>query len=111
MSESLACPVESALSVIGGKWKTGILFRLQDGPKRLSELRREMTWISEKVLVRQLQDLVAEGVVSRHDFGTRPPRVEYRLTAYGETLRPVLAAIGGWGARHRDRNPAVPPRV
>ena len=111
MSKTLACPVESALSVIGGKWKTGILFRLQDGPKRLSELRREMTWISEKVLIRQLHDLVAQGVVIRHDFQTRPPRVEYRLTAYGETLRPVLAAIGGWGALHRDRNLADSPGV
>jgi DNA-binding HxlR family transcriptional regulator len=111
MSDAVACPVESALSVIGGKWKTGILFRLQDGPKRLSEIRREMTWISEKVLIRQLQDLVTEGVVIRHDFGTRPPRVEYRLTPHRETLGPLLSAIGDWGARHRDRNLPRPPRV
>jgi DNA-binding HxlR family transcriptional regulator len=103
MPETLSCPVESAITVIGGKWKSGILFRLQDGPKRLSQLRREMPWITEKVLIRQLKELVLAGVVVRDDRRTMPPYVDYRLTPHGETLRPLLAAIGDWGTRHRDR--------
>ncbi len=99
---SAPCPVQTAIDIIAGKWKAGILFRLQKGPMRLSQLLREMPWISERVLIRQLKELVAVGVVDRHDFQTVPPRVDYSLTSYGQTLSPILAAIGDWGQRHID---------
>jgi DNA-binding HxlR family transcriptional regulator len=96
------CPVQTAIGIVGGKWKAGILFRLQRGPMRLSQLGREMPWISERVLIRQLKDLVEVGVVQRHDYRTLPPRVDYALTPYGRTLEPILQAIGTWGQGHID---------
>jgi DNA-binding HxlR family transcriptional regulator len=102
MDTPTPCPVQTAIGIVGGKWKAGILFRLQRGPMRLSQLLREMPWISERVLIRQLKDLVEVGVVHRHDHRTLPPRVDYSLTDYGATLAPILAAIGAWGQAHID---------
>lgn len=96
------CPIQTAIGIVGGKWKAGILFRLQKGPMRLSALLHEMPWISERVLIRQLKELVEVGVVARHDYRTMPPRVDYRLTDYGQTLGPTLQAIGAWGQTHLD---------
>lgn len=97
-----SCPVEAAFTVIGGKWKAGILFRLAGGPLRPAEMLRAMPWISERVLMRQLADLVAAGILVRRQVRARPLVVEYALTAHGETLRPLLAMIGTWGASHRQ---------
>ncbi|MGR3501770.1 winged helix-turn-helix transcriptional regulator [Pseudaestuariivita sp.] len=94
------------MNVIGGKWKPGIVFRLQNGPYRLSALKREMPWISERVLIRQLKELVADGVVLRTDYGETPRRVEYSLSDYGETLRPLLREVAHWGQAHIDRTAA-----
>jgi DNA-binding HxlR family transcriptional regulator len=94
------CPVQTAVGIVGGKWKAGILFRLQRGPMRLSALLREMPWISERVLIRQLKELVDVGVVARKDHRTLPPRVDYSLTEYGQTLRTILEAMGAWGEAH-----------
>lgn len=100
-----SCPVQAAVEAVGGKWKPGILHRLQDGRLRLSEMRRQMPWISERVLIRQLQELVAAGLVDRRDHGTMPPRTDYGLTPHGETLRPLLAEMGRWGEAHLARGP------
>ena len=97
------CPVKAAVDAIGGKWKPGILFRLLEGSWRLSELRRDMPWISERVLIRQLRELEADGIVLRHDHGEMPPRVDYALTAYGRTLEPLLTEMGRWGEAHLVR--------
>jgi len=97
------CPVQTAVTVIGGKWKPGIVFRLQEGTFRFGELKRQMPWISERVLIRQLKELEADGVVFRRDYQEVPPRVEYSLSDYGQTLRPVLQEIAAWGAAHHDR--------
>lgn len=107
-----ACPIQTAIAVMGGKWKPGILYRLQEGTFRLSELRRAMPWISEKVLIRQLRELEADGIVARRDHGTVPPHVDYSLTAYGRTLRPLLAEICRWGEDHiaRTGGPQGRPR-
>lgn len=97
------CPVQAAVEAVGGKWKPGILFRLQAGRLRLSEMRRQMPWISERVLIRQLKELVADGLVTRVDHGTVPPRTDYGLSPHGETLRPLLAEMGRWGTLHLAR--------
>jgi DNA-binding HxlR family transcriptional regulator len=94
------CPVQTAVSVMGGKWKPGILFRLQNGTFRFGQLKREMPWISEKVLIRQLKELEASGVVKRLEFAQVPPRVEYSLTPYGKTLGPLLKTLAAWGHGH-----------
>jgi DNA-binding HxlR family transcriptional regulator len=99
----VACAVQTAVETVGGKWKPGILFRLQDGPRRPSELLREMPWISERVLLRALRELEAAGVVVRRAGAGFPRRTDYALTAHGEALRPLLAELGRWGGAHLAR--------
>ncbi len=103
MSDVQGCPIQSAVGAVGGKWKPGILFRLQNGTFRFGELKREMPWISERVLIRQLKELEADGLITRTDHKEVPPRVDYALSEYGQTLRPLLAELGRWGAGHMDR--------
>jgi DNA-binding HxlR family transcriptional regulator len=95
------CPVEATLEVIGGKWKAVLIhYMMLDGPHRFAELRRKATGISERVLTRQLRELENDGIVHREVFAEVPPRVEYSLTEYGESLRPVTEAMCQWGKRH-----------
>lgn len=103
MQDQTKCPVHAAASVVGGKWKAGILARLAQGTYRFGELKRLMLWISEKVLIRQLKELERDGVVRRVDHAETPPRVEYSLTNHGRTLTPLLDAIADWGRTHLDR--------
>ena len=100
MEDQAGCPLKATVGVIGGKWKTGILYRLARKSYRLSELKREMSWISEKVLIRQLRELQAGGAVERIDHRQRPPKLEYALTDYGQSLAPLLDAIADWGQSH-----------
>jgi DNA-binding HxlR family transcriptional regulator len=97
------CPVEATLDVIGGKWKVVILFWLRDGMRRFGELRRQIPGISERMLTQQLRELEAHGVVARTVYAEVPPRVEYALTPYGRTLRPITDLMCAWGKRHLRR--------
>ncbi len=101
--ETPTCPVEAVVDVIGGRWKTGILYNLLLRPHRFSALRRAMGPITEKMLIQQLRELEAQGVVQREVFHEVPPRVEYSLTAYGRTLGPTLEALRDWGEQHLRR--------
>lgn len=110
-----ACPVQTAVEAMGGKWKPGILFRLLDRPLRLSEMTRDMPWISERVLIRQLRELEADGVVERRSRDGYPLFTVYALTAHGQTLQPLLMELGRWGHAHLARgaetqNPAPEAR-
>lgn len=92
------CSVEAALSVIGGKWKGTILYRLHtDGTLRFNQIRRILPDVSQRTLTAQLRALEADGIISRTVYPEVPPRVEYRLTDYGKTLAPVLLALKAWG--------------
>ena len=92
------CSVEAALSVIGGKWKGTILYRLHtDGTLRFNQIRRILPDVSQRTLTAQLRALEADGIISRTVYPEVPPRVEYRLTDYGKTLAPVLTALKAWG--------------
>lgn len=95
--------VEVSLSALGGKWKVLILWYLKDTPKRYSTLRRLIPKISEKVLIRQLRQLEADGIVQRTDYQTIPPHVEYSLSEYGHGVLPVLDALCQWGRLHREQ--------
>lgn len=101
--KTVSCPVEAVVRVIGGRWKTGILYNLLQRPHRFGELRRAMGPITEKMLIQQLRELEAQAVVHREVFHEVPPRVEYSLTAYGRTLGPILESLRAWGERHRQR--------
>ena len=102
-SAKFACPIETAVDAIGGKWKCVILWHLREGPQRTSALRRVIPRISEKMLIQQLRDLEARGIVRRQVFEQVPPRVEYSLTRHGRALQPSLDALCEWGVRHEKK--------
>lgn len=95
------CPIMTALSVIGGKWKPIILWVIRDGTMRFGEIRRAIPPITQKMLTQHLRELEKDGVVRRRVHPAMPPKVEYSLTAYGRTLRPMLDAIAAWGEGHQ----------
>ncbi len=98
------CPVEATLDVIGGKWKVVILFHLtHDGTHRFAELRRKIPAVSERMLTQQLRELEDDGIVHREVYPEVPPKVEYSLTEYGKTLRPITEVMCEWGQRHIKR--------
>jgi DNA-binding HxlR family transcriptional regulator len=101
--ESAQCPVDAAVSVIAGRWKGTILWRLVDGPMRTGELRRSIPGITERMLIRHLQELVADGIIDRHDAQEVPPRVTYSISQYGRTLVPLVAQLCSWGEMHLTR--------
>jgi DNA-binding HxlR family transcriptional regulator len=94
-----ACPLQTLSRAIGGKWKIAIIGHLlTQGPQRPGELRRRLDGISEKVLLDQLRQLAADGLVMRKDFQSIPPRVEYRLSDVGLDLAQRLAPLAEWSA-------------
>jgi len=94
---SAAQGVEQALSVIDGRWKLLILFNLFGGQVlRFSDLERAIPGISQKMLAQQLRRLEADGIVERTVHNQVPPKVEYRLTAWGQSLCPALDALLKW---------------
>lgn len=99
----IPCSVQVSLEVIGGKWKAVIAFYLLRGTMRFSELRREMPGITQRMLTLQLRELERCGVVERTVYAEVPPRVEYALTPFGESLRPLLAQMYSWGKQYRRR--------
>ena len=98
------CPIDAALSVIDGRWKGTIMWRLLDGPMRTAELRRSIPEITERMLIRHLREMVDDGILDRHDAGTVPPCVHYSISEYGMTLGPALEALCGWGRIHMERS-------
>ena len=80
------CGLEAALAVVGGKWKPIVLWHLAGGACRFGELRRLVVGISEKMLIQQLREMEADRIVARKDFQEIPPRVEYSLTEFGDSL-------------------------
>jgi len=94
------CPIDAMLSVIDGRWKGTILWRLSDGPMRTSELRRSIPEITERMLIRHLKELVSDGILVRQREPGAHPRVFYSISAYGQTMLPALEAICAWGRKH-----------
>ena len=91
------CALDVTMDYIGGKWKTVVLWYLRKGPRRLSELKRSIPEITEKMLSLQLKKLEKDGVIGRKVYAEVPPRVEYFLTKEGKTLLPVIEAQDLWG--------------
>lgn len=97
------CGLDAALAVMGGKWKPLVLYYLNSGPKRFGDLKRLVVGVSEKVLIQQLRELAAAGVLTRHDYQRVPPMVDYTMTAFGMTLARALMPLCEWGTEHRDK--------
>lgn len=92
------CPTSAAMELIGGKWKSVILFHLISGKKRYNELRKEIPTLNERTLSLQLKQLEADGLISRKAYFKKPPlKVEYSLTKFGESLITILQSITEWG--------------
>lgn len=92
------CCASLTMGVIGGKWKTVILYYLIDGSLRYNELRKKMPTVTERTLSLQLKTLEEDGVIDRKVYTSKPPlKVEYALTEFGKTLIPVVQSIANWG--------------
>lgn len=94
-----AANAEAVLAILGGRWKMLIVFHLFGAPVlRFSELERAIPAVSQKMLAQQLRELERDGVVERTVYAEVPPRVDYRLTAWGRALCPAIDALLWWGA-------------
>lgn len=100
--KTYTCGLDAAADVIGGKWKPRILWALSHGPRRFGELRKEVSGVTEKMLIQQLRELESRRIVHREVYRQVPPKVEYSLTPLGETLNVALAPLDLWGAEHME---------
>jgi len=97
------CPVKLTADIIGGKWKPLIIFHLESGTRRFSELQRLIPGTTKKMLTKHLRELERDEIVHRDVFAEVPPRVQYSLTRHGMSLRPILKLMSAWGKRHKSR--------
>jgi DNA-binding HxlR family transcriptional regulator len=102
------CPLNAAFVAVGGKWKLTILYWLGREPHQFRQHQRRAAPVSHKVLVEQLRELEAHGLVRREVSGAVPSPVRYMLTEYGDTLRPLIETVRIWGERHLARSRARP---
>jgi len=99
----IKCNIEVAMEAIDGKWKILILWYLRDEKKRFNELQKSIYGITQKMLIQKLRDLEEDGIVHREVYPVVPPKVEYSLTQYGQTLKPILKQLYYWGEEHNKR--------
>ena len=92
------CCASLTMGIIGGKWKTVILFHLMSEKLRYNELRKSMPTVTERTLSLQLKALEEDGLIKRKVYTSKPPlKVEYSLTDFGKTLIPLIQSIADWG--------------
>jgi len=103
ISPNLHCGLDLVAEVLYGKWKLRLLWFINEGYKRPSELQRKIPDASRRVLNIQLNELEAHELISKVIYPQAPPKVEYSLTAFGESLIPVIAALGNWGDGNAGR--------
>ncbi|NWA24936.1 helix-turn-helix transcriptional regulator [Pseudomonas gingeri] len=94
------CGLEAALAVVGGKWKPLVLYNLATSVHRYGELRRAIGGVTDKVLIQQLKELERDEIITRIDFQEIPPKVEYSLTPFGQSLATALGTLCVWGTEH-----------
>lgn len=98
------CRVATTFDMIIGKWKIAILLNLNHyGTMRFSELQHSIPDVTQKVLTSQLRELEQEEIIKRVVYPQFPPKVEYSLTEYGESLRSILEIMHQWGEAHLER--------
>lgn len=101
-----ACPVETCLLIMDGKWKPLIVRELLGGKKRFSQLQRGINGVSQKVLTANLKDMISRDLVIRTAYPEVPPRVEYELTELGQSLSIVIDAMWTWGENYQHKHHA-----
>ncbi|MCQ6282825.1 helix-turn-helix domain-containing protein [Bacillus sp. EB600] len=100
--DTYPCPVEVTVDIIGGKWKGLILYHLISGTKRFKELRRMLPKTTQRMLTLQLRELEKDGIIHREVYPEIPPKVEYSLTNFGETLKPIIFLMRDWGETYEN---------
>jgi DNA-binding HxlR family transcriptional regulator len=103
------CPVSVILKILGGKWKTLIIYTLLDGTKRFNELRRTMPEVTQRMLTNQLKELEADYIINRKVYAEVPPKVEYSLTEIGIMLKPIMGELESWGACYIKKRKCLMP--
>lgn len=105
MSCDESCPIEHTVNLIGHKWKVLILRNLNnEGTQRFGQLNKGIKGITQKMLTQQLRQLEADGLINRKVYPEVPPKVEYSLTEFGESLKPILEAMNKWGIEHIEKS-------
>jgi DNA-binding HxlR family transcriptional regulator len=99
--------IKAALKVLSGKWTLMILCQLSKRVARFNELKRTIPGITQHMLTTSLRELEANGLVQRTIFAEVPPRVEYRMTPHGRSLKPVIEALAHWGSLHLRRQKGI----
>lgn len=94
------CTVKDVLDVIGGKWAMPVIYHLSKGKMRFKEIERTIEGINTRMLVKELKNLEANGIITRQVFATVPPTVEYALTTKGEKLLPSIRSLHQWGLEY-----------
>ena len=101
--EHQKCPVETSIDILAGKWKILILWYLLSETKRFSELQKLIPRITQKMLIQKLRELEQDEIVHREVYPVVPPKVEYSLTPYGQSLKPILKSLYLWGEAHKEK--------
>lgn len=96
-------PVQDALDILSGKWKLQIILSLTFGKKRFKQIQRDIPGLTPKMLSKELKELEVNQLAERRVYDTSPVTVEYELTTYGKTLKPLIAELHKWGTKHRKK--------
>ncbi|QKF74375.1 transcriptional regulator, HxlR family [Aliarcobacter faecis] len=103
IDKEFKCPVETAIDVLTGKWKILIIWYLKDEKKRFNELQKLLPKATQKMLIQKLRELEIDEIVHREVYPIVPPKVEYSLTEYGKSLKPIIKQLYLWGDNHKKR--------
>lgn len=101
--KAYCCSLELAMELIGGKWKTMMIFHLKDGALRSAELMRTLHGISNKMFTQTARELERDGIIRRHVYPVVPPKVEYELTNAGRSVLPIVLDMAQWGMKIANR--------
>lgn len=107
-SGTFNCPIEATLALIGGKYKALILWHLTGTTLRFNQISKRMPQATPKMLTQQLRELEADQLIVRTVYPVVPPKVEYRLSDFGESITPVLQAMCGWGEAYLEKSEEKP---
>lgn len=97
IKNAYTCSIELTMDLIGGKWKLRILWYLNMGTKRFSEIKKLIPDITQKMLTQQLREMESDGLITRKVYAVVPPKVEYSSTDYGKNLQEILEKMCKWG--------------
>jgi DNA-binding HxlR family transcriptional regulator len=104
------CLMEATADVIGGKWKTLIVYYLLETPRRFNELKRLLPDVSQRILTQQLRELEHDGIIHREIYQEIPPKVEYSLTGVGTSLKHIILLMLAWGEQYMEHFEGTRPK-